>query len=119
MKNFYTFTSKSDRSKVVVSTSYLSPLRNVMEISKELANSNYKGEVLFDLLLSNGFATNRFLTMFFDGKKLQLNTVKIITDIPDQVLKELYLLYNEHPQWIDQSSLLDIHKKRLASLAHK
>ncbi|MFY2158493.1 type II toxin-antitoxin system RnlB family antitoxin [Cytobacillus firmus] len=110
MEIFDTFTLKSDGRKVVVSTSYVSPLGNIMKISKQLANSNYQGEVLFDLLLSNGFAPNRFLTMTFDGKKLHVNTRKIITDISDEVLAELYGFYNEHPQWIDQSSLLDVHK---------
>ncbi|MED2879581.1 Antitoxin to toxin RNase LS or RnlA [Bacillus wiedmannii] len=113
MKNFETFTLKSDGRKVVVSTSYVSPLGKIMKISKTLAESNYKGEVLFDLLLSNGFAPNRFLIMVFDGKKLQVNTREIISDISEEVLNELYGFYNEHPQWIEQSSLLDVHKDML------
>ncbi|WP_196770516.1 type II toxin-antitoxin system RnlB family antitoxin [Bacillus safensis] len=61
----------------------------------------------------NGFANNRFLIMQFDGKKFILNSKKIVKDIPDGILKEIYNRYNDNPQWIDQSSLLDVHKEVL------
>lgn len=110
MKNFDTFTLKCDGRKVVLATSYVSPLGNIMKIAKELSQDYYNGEVLFDFLLSNGFANNRFLIMQFDGKKFILNSKKIVKDIPDGILKEIYNRYNNNPQWIDQSSLLDVHK---------
>ncbi|MDF9417545.1 hypothetical protein RI02_03025 [Bacillus altitudinis] len=113
MENFDTFTLKCDGRKVVLATSYVSPLGNIMKIAKELSQDYYNGEVLFDLLLSNGFANNRFLIMQFDGKKFILNSKRIVKDIPDGILKEIYNRYNDNPQWIDQSSLLDVHKEVL------
>ncbi|QDH20265.1 type II toxin-antitoxin system RnlB family antitoxin [Saccharibacillus brassicae] len=110
MENYELLNFKSDRRKVVLSTSYASPLGSVYLISNELAKENYHGEVLFDLLLSNGFNPNRFLSMVFDGERLVSQTTKIINEIPKSLLIEIYEFYYEHIEYIEKSSLPDIQK---------
>lgn len=113
MNNYELITFKSDERELVLSTSYASPLSSVFIISEELAKQNYKGEVLFDLLLSNGFTPNRFLSMQFDGTKLLPQTTKKIQEIPEKLLKEIYAFYYEHAEYVDQSSLPDVQKHLL------
>ena len=81
MNNYKIITFQSDERKLVLSTSYVSPLSSVFIISSELANESYQGEVLFDLLLSNGFSPNRFLSMQFDGTKFLPQTTKKVEKI--------------------------------------
>lgn len=113
MNNYELIAFQSDQRKLVLSTSYASPLSSVFIISDELAKQNYKGEVLFDLLLSNGFTPNRFLSMQFDGTKLLPQTTKKIEGIPEKLLKEIYAFYYEHTEYVEQSSLPDVQKHLL------
>ncbi|HGI1702963.1 TPA: type II toxin-antitoxin system RnlB family antitoxin, partial [Streptococcus pyogenes] len=72
MKRYHILNLKSDSCKVVVATSYVSPLSQVYAIANELKSVDYKGEVIFDLVLSNGFSSNRFLKTDFDGNQLNI-----------------------------------------------
>lgn len=113
MNNYELIAFQSDERKLVMSTSYASPLSSIFMISDDLAKENYKGEVLFDLLLSNGFTPNRFLSMQFDGTKLLPQTTKKISQIPEKLLKEIYSFYYEHAEYVEQSSLPDVQKHLL------
>ncbi|SCX84190.1 Antitoxin to toxin RNase LS or RnlA [Paenibacillus polysaccharolyticus] len=110
MKNYELIAFQSDQRKLVLSTSYASPLSSVLFISSELAKENYRGEVLFDLLLSNGFNPNRFLSMQFDGNKLLPQTTKTINEVPVNLLSEIYNFYFEHVEYVEQSNLPDTQK---------
>ena len=113
MNNYKIITFQSDERKLVLSTSYVSPLSSVFIISSELANESYQGEVLFDLLLSNGFSPNRFLSMQFDGTKFLPQTTKKVEKISKELLKEIYAFYYEHTEYVVQSSLPDVQKHLL------
>lgn len=113
MNNYKLIAFQSDERKLVLSTSYASPLSSVFLISDELAKESYQGEVLFDLLLSNGFTPNRFLSMQFDGTKLLPQTARKINDIPEKLLKDIYAFYYEHAEYVEQSSLPDVQKHLL------
>lgn len=113
MNSYELIAFQSDERRLVLSTSYASPLSSVFIISNELAKENYQGEVLFDLLLSNGFTPNRFLSMQFDGTKLLPQTTKKVEEIPEKLLKEIYDFYYEHAEYVEQSSLPDVQKHLL------
>ncbi|WP_436864761.1 type II toxin-antitoxin system RnlB family antitoxin [Bacillus fungorum] len=110
MKTYELINFQSDGRKVVLSTSYVSPLSKVFLIANELAQQGYSGEVLFDLLLSNGFTNNRFLKMRFDGNKILPNTSEILSELSTDLLKEIYDFYHGHPEYVDKSSLPDTQK---------
>lgn len=59
----------------------LSVLSAIEEILKERGESYF---VLFDLLLSNGETSNRYISAFFDGKKFQHDTFKLIKRLPKE-----------------------------------
>lgn len=105
MKNYEILSLQDENLILVLSTSYVSPLSKVFLIAKELSSQNFKGEVIFDLLLSNGFTNNRFLKMQFDGEQLITNSTEILTNVDENVRKEIYDYYFGHPEYIDRSRL--------------
>ncbi|WYP27182.1 type II toxin-antitoxin system RnlB family antitoxin [Alkalihalobacillus sp. FSL W8-0930] len=111
MKLYNVLDLKSDQRKIIVATSYVSPLSNIIEVENELKKSYYKGEILFDLLLSNGFAQNRFLKAVFDGEKISLNTLEISPKLCGSILDEIYTYFYENPKFINQSSLSEPQKQ--------
>ena len=121
MKKYEICTLKSDERVVVLANSYVNPLSNVMMITMELSKMKYTGEVLFDLLMSNGFSPNRFLKIDFDGSKFLLGTSEVVSHVENEVLIELGEIYYLHPEWVEQSSLpahhKDILKKKLITVS--
>ncbi|HDR7967120.1 type II toxin-antitoxin system RnlB family antitoxin [Bacillus pacificus] len=105
MKRYHILNLKSDSCKVVVATSYVSPLSQVYAIANELKSVDYKGEVIFDLVLSNGFSSNRFLKTDFDGNQLNIGKIEAFSKVKDNILDELYVFFYEHPQFVKASSL--------------
>lgn len=105
MKRYHILNLKSDSCKVVVATSYVSPLSQVYAIANELKSIDYKGEVIFDLVLSNGFSSNRFLKTNFDGDQLNIGKIEAFSKVKDNILDELYVFFYENPQFVKASSL--------------
>lgn len=105
MKRYQILELKSDSRKVVVATSYVSPLSQLYAIAYELKSKGYKGEVIFDLVLSNGFASNRFLKTDFDGEHLNIGKIEVLAKLKSSILDELYTFFYEHPQYVKASSL--------------
>lgn len=105
MKRYHILNLKTDSCKVVVATSYVSPLSQVYAIANELKSVDYKGEVIFDLVLSNGFSSNRFLKTVFDGDQLNIAKIEALSKVKNNILDELYVFFYEHPQYVKASSL--------------
>lgn len=105
MKRYHILNLKTDSCKVVVATSYVSPLSQVYAIANELKSIDYKGEVIFDLVLSNGFSSNRFLKTVFDGDQLNIAKIEVLSKVKNNILDELYVFFYEHPQYVKASSL--------------
>lgn len=96
---------KSDTRPIVVATSYKNLLSHIPAVRRELEQMNYKGDVLFDQLLSNGHASNRFLKSTLDDDGLLHRHIEI-TGAPSQaVLHELIAFYHTHPEHVRMSSL--------------
>lgn len=54
---------------IVVAKNYLGLSEYISELELTLRNKNFKGNVVFDLMLSNGYKShNRFLCSKFDGQ---------------------------------------------------
>ena len=93
---------KSDTRPVVVATSYINTLCKIHRIHREITESGYQGEVLFEQLLSNGHARNRFLRATTGNLFCDLE----ITEAPNQaVLDELDEFYVANPDYVQMSSL--------------
>lgn len=53
-------------------------MRNELLLSL-LKSHSYKGVVLFDLLMSNGFEYNRFIECYFNGESFNLRDIKVVS----------------------------------------
>jgi len=63
---------------IIFSVGYISPTEELINISKDLKKKNIKGKIIFDLLLSKGNLKNRYIELFFDGKKFDYNSLNKI-----------------------------------------
>jgi hypothetical protein len=75
------------------------------EIAGKLSEIQYKGKVLFDLLISNGLSNDRFYEAYFDGCKFDLTSFVKKTDIPPSILDISYEFYINNLHVLDNSVL--------------
>lgn len=95
---------------IVTAISYESPLSSLSEIEQELASLlgyNANGEVLFDLVCSNGIEWNRFISLQLKDGAFQINTASVIDPckIPQKLLEEQASIFTRNPQYIRDSVL--------------
>lgn len=94
---------------VVFSTSYVNPLEDIECIQEELKN-RFKGKVLFDLLLSNGNSSNRYLEAEFNGFQFVPSSFKVLEKV-DAFIKEITgMFYQNHPDYLSNSVLPNAHQ---------
>lgn len=72
---------------VIFATCGINPLSEISEIEKELTKRDGSCDVLFDLLLSNGETSNRYLTAFFDGTRFCPETFTVLQSPPKEFKK--------------------------------
>ncbi|WP_027367634.1 type II toxin-antitoxin system RnlB family antitoxin [Desulfocurvibacter africanus] len=65
---------------LIFSLSHINPLDQLQEVENELSRVSYIGLVVFDLLMTVGNTSNRFMQMLFDGRKLVLQSAKRVED---------------------------------------
>lgn len=106
---------------VVMATGYENPLSSVDEIETKLTDllgRKVNGEILFDLLCSNGPEWNRFVTLQMKFGRILLNTAKIVDeqDIPAPVLSKLTFTLRNHPEYLEASVLTPDDVRQVLSL---
>jgi Antitoxin to bacterial toxin RNase LS or RnlA len=72
----------SDFPFIVFATTGTNPMSELTGIETELSSSRMACEILFDLLLSNGDTSNRFIAAYFDGIHFRSDSFKIIKSLP-------------------------------------
>ncbi|WP_455548614.1 type II toxin-antitoxin system RnlB family antitoxin [Dryocola clanedunensis] len=92
---------------IVVATSYSNPLSCLKSIEECLMHEAFTGNVLFDLLCSNGMEPNRFAKLFFDGRSFLRNTFSIIAecDLPYRILDRQNEYFSENLSILGESVL--------------
>lgn len=90
---------------VISSISYESPLQDLPEIELYLKVEHYVGDVVFDLLCSNGNELNRFVTMTFDGSSFNRRTFNVLINPPKELLEHQNLFYSQNKLHISNSVL--------------
>lgn len=88
----------------VQSINYNNPINDLNEISKKLACTNYEGEVVFDLLLTNGNSSGRFLISVFINRKFEMRSFKK-TIISKNIRKEIIIYYKNNQNFLSNSIL--------------
>ncbi len=104
MKNYEILKIKNEN--IIIATSYVNPIDELESIANDLKEKRYVGEVIFDLLLCNGFNSNRFLKLFFDGEKLDIFSAKKIEVINEETRREIES-YIVNQGYVNQGILQD------------
>ncbi len=94
----------TDYSIIVMSTSYINPLDEIEEIENYL-RENFKGKVLFDMLLKNGLSSNRFMEAVFDGQKFDRNSFTTLSEVDYRIKEFAAKFYRRHKELLDYSIL--------------
>ena len=84
-----------------------SPLEYLVDIEKDLAERNFKGYILFDLLLSNGNEYNRFLEGYFDGESFDSASFKC-PRLKHGVERDSLLFFKRNQEYLDKGVLSSI-----------
>lgn len=83
MYNIRKLSIKNNAQAIITAISYESPLSLISEIEQELTSllgNDFFGEVIFDLLCSNGFEWNRFMSMEFEGSALKRSSARVLDE---------------------------------------
>ncbi|MDD0822344.1 type II toxin-antitoxin system RnlB family antitoxin [Bacillus cereus] len=94
---------------IVYSVSYISPIEELPDIAEELKN-HFQGKVLFDLLLSNGISSNRFLEAEFDGVTFNYSSFKSLSNVNELIKKGSSMFYQSNIEFLENSVLPNAHQ---------
>ena len=97
---------------IISSTSYISPLQELLELASELKRKQYSGEVLFDLLCTNGNNPNRFISIFFNGSNFENKSVKALDKPSMFIINEQSDFYSNNQEFICNSVLSSIQQEK-------
>lgn len=113
------YVKTEDKTKYIIfSTSYISPLKFISDIEKELVmlNNSEKIEVIFDLLLSSGNGKERYGKAIFNGNRFDLKSFKYIEISKNSCLRKVSAdYYREKSKYIESSILNSIQKKMICN----
>lgn len=98
---------------IVFSLSHVNPLDFKSDIEKELRRVNFYGSIVFDLLLTVGNGTNRFMSFVFDGSHISLQSAEKVVDVEGSIKRLSCEFYREHYEGLDVAILSRPIKYRL------
>jgi len=90
---------------VIYSLGYDSPMNHLCSIEGELKKYGSSGEVVFDLLLSNGNTSDRFYRAIFNGEHLVESSIKKIKNPSSEIQKESLSFYHHKQEYLLNSVL--------------
>ncbi len=93
---------------VSFSLGYSRPEEYLPSLEKELARKKFQGYILFDLLLCNGFNSQRYLKSYFDGNSFQEDSFVILTDkeLNSKIKEASFKFYSTQNELLDNNCLL-------------
>lgn len=121
MKKMFEIIYIEKHSIIVINKTYYTISYFLNELEIELEKNNFQGNILFDLLLSNGlYSKNRFLTTTFLNHKIDDNNIQIKENLESNYLKKISNFYKENLNIIEsgilQKTEIDLFKKQLHSI---
>lgn len=104
---------------IVTATGYESPMSALHEIEDELCSilgSRATGDVVFDLLSSNGLEWNRFMSLYLDKGRFLIRSAKVLQDgsAIDSLVNFQLPFFRQHPEYL-ANSILTIEERSLAT----
>lgn len=107
-KQLYQIERVSDYTIVVFSMTYINPISYLSTIEKDLGKLDFSGKIIFDLLLSNGNSSNRFVEANVNNSKIDRRSMKVIghSSLESSFVKKTREFYKSHQSILDSSNIL-------------
>lgn len=108
VKELYKVERVSEEITIIFCTTYVNPISHLPNIEQELKKMNFNGKVIFDLLLSNGYTSNRFVEANVFKAKVDRRSMKVIapSSIDNSLIDKTYDFYKTHPYLLDNNNIL-------------
>ena len=97
--------SNTDFQYIIFSVDYHRVEDYISELSNELSRKSCKGMVIFDLLLSNGLNSDRYLKVLFDGNHFLFQTMETIDRVDKEIEKISTKFYKCKIEYLENSVL--------------
>ena len=112
-QELYHIEKVSNDSLLTCATSYINPISYLPTIETDLAELNFNGEVVFDLLLCNGYGFNRFVKCTVREGKFDRQGMKVISSLKleEAVLSKAHDFYRVHNYLVDSNQILTTEEK--------
>ena len=88
---------------LVIANTYENPLNDLL--CDKFVPFVEKGDVIFDLAIINGINYNRFIQATVENHRLQEQNIKIISDVPKDILELSKKYFEENKEIIQRSTL--------------
>lgn len=85
---------------VVTATADFHPLRQIKKLTTALVNLGFEGVVLFDLLVVNGLAPNRFASMKFGKNGFDRTSFSVESAVSSNIQDEQDLIAKSDPTFL-------------------
>jgi len=95
----------SQKLVLVYSTNYCRMDSYIQDLEFDLMKKEFTGNVIVDLLMSNGNSSNRYVKIPFNGEKFTVRSTSVLNDVPNKIKKLSFDFYSSHPEILDNGIL--------------
>ncbi|GAB1539942.1 hypothetical protein NUACC21_26110 [Scytonema sp. NUACC21] len=113
IKELYRIERISEQVVAIFCTTYVNPISYLPIIEEELIRLNFSGKIIFDLLLSNGYSSNRFIEAEVCKTKVNRSSMKVInsSNLDEFFIKRTQEFYKSHPELVENNNILQDEEK--------
>jgi hypothetical protein len=100
---------------IVFANSYVNPVSFMPYIEEQLASLNFSGDVIFDLLLSNGHASNRIVASSMADGRIDRKAFKVVdlSSLGKAVLEKIKAFYKSNGDLVQSNFILSDEEKEV------
>ncbi|WP_179413427.1 type II toxin-antitoxin system RnlB family antitoxin [Mucilaginibacter sp. E4BP6] len=82
-------------------------------VNEELKAKKFQGQIVFDLLLSNGNTNRRYFQSIFNGEKVDIANLSRLEHVPDEFIQISNKYLREHQQILNYGILSNAEINRI------
>jgi hypothetical protein len=107
-KELYQIERISNQVVMVFCTTHVNPISYLPAIEKDLCEINFDGKIIFDLLLSNGYSSNRFVEADMCEAKVNRKTMKVVSQssLDSPIIGKTCEFYKSHAYLVESNYIL-------------
>lgn len=106
--HLYKMEQISNHLVIIFCATYINPISCLPSIERELSERSFSGTVLFDLLLSNGFSSNRFFQVEIKEGKIDRRYIKVVdvASLDGKIIERVNLFYKRNVDLLRNNHIL-------------